>query len=131
MSASVHAVWEVTRVFLERLSAVADRVDGTVAVSLIADDGIPIESFSASPSLDLEAAAAELVAMARSIAQEQRELDAGELRQFTVVGSRSTMLLSRVSDSYWLLAVLAPEASVGQARFELRRAELQFEDDLE
>lgn len=117
--------------FLERLSAVADRVDGAVAVSLIADDGIPIESVSASPNLDLEAAAAELVAMARSISQEQRELDAGVLRQFTVVGSRSTMLLSRLADRFWLLAVLTPEASVGRARFELRRAELQFEDDLD
>jgi len=118
-------------VFLERLSAVADRIGDTIAVSLIADDGIPIESFSASPSLDVEAAAAELVAMARAVSQEQRELDAGDLRQFTVVGSRSTMLLSRLSDEYWLLAVLTPGASVGRARFELRRAELQFEDDLQ
>lgn len=117
--------------FLERLSAVADRLEGAIAVSLVADDGIPIESVSSSPGLDLEAAAAELVAMARAISQEQRELDAGELRQFSVVGSRSTLVLSRLADSYWLLAVLSPESSVGRARFELRRAELQFEDDLD
>lgn len=117
--------------FLERLSAVADRVEGAVAVSLVAADGIPIESVSSSPNLDLESAAAELVALARSIAQEQRELDAGELRQLTVVGSRSTLLLSRIAGRYWLLAVLAPESSVGRARFELRRAELEFEDDLD
>jgi predicted regulator of Ras-like GTPase activity (Roadblock/LC7/MglB family) len=118
-------------VFLERLNAVADRVGGAVAVSLVAADGIPIESVSSAPNVDVESAAAELVALARSIAQEQRELDAGELRQLTVVGTRSTMLLSRLAGRYWLLAVLAPEASVGRARFELRRAELQFEDDLD
>lgn len=116
--------------FLERLSAVADRSGGAMAVSLIADDGIPIESVSSAPGLDLEAAAAELVSMARAISQEQRELDAGELRQFTVVGARSTYVLSRLAEHYWLLAVLAPEASLGKARFELRRAELEFEDDL-
>jgi predicted regulator of Ras-like GTPase activity (Roadblock/LC7/MglB family) len=118
-------------VFLERLSAVADRVEGALAVSLVAADGIPIESVSSSPNLDLESAAGELVALARAIAQEQRELDAGELRQLTVEGSRSTLLLSRLAGCYWLLAVLAPEAAVGRARFELRRAELQFEGDLD
>jgi predicted regulator of Ras-like GTPase activity (Roadblock/LC7/MglB family) len=118
-------------VFLERLSAVADRAGGAIAVSLIADDGMPIESVSSSPTLDLEAAAAELVSLARAISQEQRELDAGELRQFTIVGARATYLLSRMARSFWLLAVLAPGASLGKARFELRRAELDFEDDLD
>ncbi|MCM2270819.1 MAG: hypothetical protein NDJ75_12010 [Thermoanaerobaculia bacterium] len=117
--------------FLERLSAVAERAGGAVAVSLVADDGIPIESVSSSPDLDLEAAAAELVSLARSISQEQRELDAGELLQFTVVGTRSTFLLSRLGGRYWLLAVLPAAASLGRARFELRRAELDFEDDLD
>lgn len=117
--------------FLERLSAVADRAGGAIAVSLIADDGIPIESVSSAPDLDLEAVAAELVSLARSISQEQRELDAGDLRQFTVVGARSTYLLSRLAERYWLLAVLAPGSSLGKARFELRRAELEFEDDLD
>jgi predicted regulator of Ras-like GTPase activity (Roadblock/LC7/MglB family) len=118
-------------VFLERLSAVADRTGGALAVSLVADDGIPIESVSSSPGLDLEAAAAELVSLARAISQEQRELDAGELRQFTLVGTHSTYLLSRLADRYWLLAVLSAGASLGRARFELRRAELDFEDDLD
>jgi predicted regulator of Ras-like GTPase activity (Roadblock/LC7/MglB family) len=118
-------------VFLERLSAVADRAGGAIAVSLVADDGIPIESVNTSPDLDLEAAAAELVSMARAISQEQRELDAGGLRQLSVVGDRSTFLLSRLAERYWLLAVLSPDASLGRARFELRRAELAFEDDLD
>lgn len=117
--------------FLERLSAVADRVPGSLAVSLIADDGMPVESVSASPGLDLEAAAAELVALARNIAHEQRELDVGPLRQFTVVGRDATYLLSRLGERHWLLVVLTEAASLGRARFELRRAELQFEEDLD
>jgi len=118
-------------VFLERLSSVADRVGGLVAVSLVADDGIPIESVSSRPGVDLEAAAAELVNLARSISKEQRELDVGELQQFTVAGSGLTFVLSRLAGRYWLLAALAPDASLGRARFELRRAELLFEDELD
>jgi len=118
-------------VFLERLNEVSGRIEGAVAVSLIAADGIPIESVSTSPDLDLEVVAAELVNLARSIAKEQRELSVGDLRQFTVVGDRLTFLLSRVAPSFWLLAALVPQASLGKARFELKRAELLFEDELD
>ena len=116
--------------FLERLNEVSARMDGAVAVSLVASDGIPVESVSARRDLDLESAAAELVAMARSIAREQRELSVGELQQFTVAGRELTFLLSRIGNGYWLLAALRPDASLGRARFELKRAALLFEDDL-
>jgi predicted regulator of Ras-like GTPase activity (Roadblock/LC7/MglB family) len=117
--------------FLERLSSVSDRIEGAVALSIVAADGMPVESVSASPELDLETIAAELVTLARSIAKEQRELSVGELRQFTVAGDRLTFVLSRVASHFWLLAALAPNASLGRARFELKRAELLFEDDLD
>jgi predicted regulator of Ras-like GTPase activity (Roadblock/LC7/MglB family) len=116
--------------FLERLNEVSARMTGAVAVSLVASDGIAVESVSARRDLDLESAAAELVAMARSIAREQRELSVGELQQFTVSGRELTFLLSRLGGGYWLLAALAPEASLGRARFEMKRASLLFEDDL-
>jgi predicted regulator of Ras-like GTPase activity (Roadblock/LC7/MglB family) len=118
-------------VFLERLNAVSARIGGAVAVSLVASDGIPVESVSERRDLDLESAAAELVAMARSVAREQRELSVGELQQFTISGRQLTFLLSRIGRGYWLLAALDPEASLGRARFELKRAALLFEDDLD
>ena len=117
--------------FLERLNALTGRIEGAVAVSLVAADGIPIESVSSAVDLDLESAAAELISVARSIAKEQRELSVGDLRQFTLAGDRLTFLLSRVANNFWLLAALRPDASLGRARFELRRAELLFENELD
>ncbi len=117
--------------FLERLNAVSSRIDGAVAVSLVANDGIPVESVSAARDLDLETVAAEMVSLARSIDKEQRELSVGELRQFTVAGDRIVYLLSRISAGYWILAALSPETSLGRARFELKRAALLFEDELD
>ena len=117
--------------FLERLNAVSQRIEGAVAVSLVAGDGMAVESVSSSPDLDLETIAAEIVSMARSIAKEQRELSVGDLHQFTVAGDAMVFLLSRIGKEYWLLAVLRPDASLGRARFELKRASLWFESDLE
>lgn len=117
--------------FLERLSEVSARIDGAIAVSLVASDGIPVESVSESRDLDLESASAELVALARSVAREQRELSVGDLEQFTVSGERISFVLGRIGHGYWLLIALRPEAPLGRARFELKRAALMFEEDLD
>lgn len=116
--------------FLEKLNELSGRIEGVLAISLVAADGIPVESVSAAADLDLESAAAELVSLARAIGREQRELSVGEIRQFTVAGDRMTFLLSRIGSEYWLLAALRPESSLGRARFELRRSALLFEDEL-
>ena len=117
--------------YLERLSAISGRIGGALAVSLVDHDGMPVESFSAAPDLDLESAAAEMVAKARNIQLQQKELSVGDVRQLTVAAELRTFLLSAVGRGFWLLAVLTPEAGLGRARFELKRATLLFENDLD
>lgn len=116
--------------FLEQLSGISSRIEGAIALSLVDRDGIPVESVSASPELDLEAVAAELVSQVRSISTQQQELSVGAVEQFTVVAERMTFIVSAVADSYYLLLALAPSGSIGRARFELRRAKLKLEDEL-
>ncbi|MEO6192670.1 MAG: roadblock/LC7 domain-containing protein [Thermoanaerobaculia bacterium] len=116
--------------FLERLSRISNRIDGAVALSLVAKDGIPVESFSSDPDLDLDVLAAELIAQARSISDNHRELDVGEVQQLSVMTDRLTLMVSSVAADYYLLLVLGPEGNYGKARFELRRARLLLEADL-
>jgi hypothetical protein len=49
---------------------------------------------------------------------------------FSVTTDELTLMLSSVSDDYYLLLVMGPEGSYGRARFELRRARLLLADDL-
>jgi predicted regulator of Ras-like GTPase activity (Roadblock/LC7/MglB family) len=116
--------------FLEQLSRISNRIDGAVALSLVAKDGIPVESVSSDPDLDLEVLAAELVAQARSISENHRELHVGEVQQLSVMTDRLTLMVSSVAADYYLLLVLGPEGNYGKARFELRRARLLLEADL-
>jgi predicted regulator of Ras-like GTPase activity (Roadblock/LC7/MglB family) len=116
--------------FLEKLSSISNRIDGALALSLVAKDGIPVESVSSDPDLDLEVLAAELVAQARSISDNHRELEVGEVHQLAVTTDRLTLMVSSVAKDYYLLLVLGPEGNYGRARFELRRARLLLEDDL-
>jgi len=116
--------------FLEHLSRISNRIDGALALSLVAKDGIAVESVSSDPALDLEVLAAEMVAQARAISENHRELEAGVVRHLAVSTDRLTLMVSSVAADYYLLLVLGPEGNQGRARFELRRARLLLESEL-
>jgi predicted regulator of Ras-like GTPase activity (Roadblock/LC7/MglB family) len=116
--------------FRELLNRISDRIDGAIALSLVAKDGMPVESFTTSPDLDLDVLAAEMISQARSISSNHRELEVGEVQQLSVSTDRLTLMVSSVASDYYLLLVLGPEGNYGKARFELRRARLLLESHL-
>jgi len=116
--------------FIERLNEISNRIDGAVALALVAEDGITVESYSADTDLDLDLLAAELITQVRAIAENHKELAAGDVRQVTVATRRMTVMVSSVSESYYLVLVLGEGSNRGRARFELRRARLLLEPDL-
>ena len=117
-------------IFSDRLAEICNRVDGAVAATLVDRDGITVDSHMSNGSIDLEALAAELLAQTQTIARDQRELEMGELRQLSVTTDKYTVLVGSLVDDYSLLLVLRSDGSFGRARYELRRALLQFESDL-
>lgn len=116
--------------FLDRLNRISNRIEGAIALSLVAKDGIAVESVSSDPGLDLEVLAAELVAQVRAISENHRELEAGDVQHLAVATERMTLMVSSIATDYYLLLVLGPEGNHGRARFELRRARLLLERDL-
>ena len=117
--------------FLDRLSKVANRIEGTAALALVGADGIPVESVCSDESLDVEMLSAELVSQVKTISDNHRELSVGPVRHLTIATEKQTLMVSAVTNSYYLLLILAQQANLGRARFELRRARLLFEDELD
>lgn len=116
--------------FHELLNRISGRIDGAVALSLVAKDGMPVESYTTNPDLDLDVLAAEMIAQVRSISSNHRELEVGDVQQLSVSTDRLTLMVSSVASDYYLLLVLGPEGNYGKARFELRRARLLLESHL-
>ena len=116
--------------FIERLQDVSSRIEGAQALCLVAHDGMQVESVSSRPDLDLEALAAELMNQVRTISQNHQELAVGGVRHLSVLTDRLTLMVSALSEEYYLLLVQSAGSNAGRARFELRRAKLLFEDDL-
>ena len=120
-------------VFQDTLRRIAERVEGTQAVSLIGVDGIAIDSYRAGNAPALESVAAELGAFVKSSIRpktEKTESEAGSVQQLAMVTEGSTAILSRVTEEYYLLLLLSREGNVGRGRFELRKAGLALEKEL-
>lgn len=117
--------------FVDRLQQISSRIEGALALSIVARDGMLVESASSSPDdLDLEVIAAELMTQVRAISQNHQELSVGVVRHLSVVTDKMVMMVTTISREYSLLLVLEEGANTGKARFELRRSALVFEGEL-
>jgi predicted regulator of Ras-like GTPase activity (Roadblock/LC7/MglB family) len=117
-------------IFQDTLRRIAERVEGTRAVSLIGTDGIPIDSYGAAAPGDLESMSAELGAFVRSSLRSRGSAEGPTIEQVALVTDAEVAILSRVTAEYYLLLLLSREGNFGRGRFELRKAGLLLEKEL-
>lgn len=116
-------------VFRDVLSGLLERVEGSIAASLIGLDGIAIETISAN-QVPIDALGAEFGGFVKSIRHANTELDTGDVLQFALVTERYITFLSEVTTEYYILLVLQPDGNYGRARFELSKAKHLLRDEL-
>ena len=115
--------------FRHVLQGIRDRVEGTLAISLIGLDGIAVDSIDGN-GIPLDVLGAEFGGFIRSIRLSNTELNTGDVLQFSVVTEKMTVFLSAITPEYYLLLVLGPDGNYGRARFELARARQVLRDEL-
>ena len=117
-------------VFQDALRRIAERVEGTRAVSLVGLDGIAIDSYVSAEGLPMESLAAEAGGVIKAAAAAQALTDHGPVQQLTVASERAATILCRVTGEYYLLLLLARDGNFGRGRFELRKAAAALEKEL-
>jgi predicted regulator of Ras-like GTPase activity (Roadblock/LC7/MglB family) len=117
-------------VFQDTLRRIAERVEGTRAVSLVGVDGIPIDSYGEAQGRSIESFAAELGAFVKAAQGSHTSLDSSSIQQLALFTDTSIALLSRVTEEYYLLLILSREGSFGRGRFELAKAAIALEKEL-
>jgi predicted regulator of Ras-like GTPase activity (Roadblock/LC7/MglB family) len=117
-------------VFQDSLRRIAERVEGTRAVSLLGLDGIPIDSYVSAEGLPMDTLAAEAGGLIKAANASRALADHGAVTEITVASGRSASILCRVTAEYYLLLLLARDGNFGRGRFELRKAALVLEKEL-
>ena len=115
--------------FRDVLQGIRDRVDGTLAVSLIGLDGISVESINGN-NVPLDGMGAEFGSFIKSLRGAKNELNTGAVQQLSLVTEKYIAFVSAVAPDYYLLLVLKPEGNFGRARFELTRAKQLLREEL-
>lgn len=116
-------------IFHDILGSLRDRIEGAVAVSLIALDGIAIETINPD-SIPLDVMGAEFGGFVKSVRSSNTDLDTGDVLQFALVTEKYTTFLSAVTPEYYVLLVMRPGGNYGRARFELAKAKHLLRDEL-
>ncbi len=107
------------------MTALADLVNGlagrpgVAAVVVASPDGLPIRT--AGSQLDIEAAAALVVTVARSAARLGDAATIGTVSRFVLECARGMALAGLIRDGNWLLVLAQPEADIGQLLYDLRQ----------
>ncbi|HEY3203447.1 MAG TPA: roadblock/LC7 domain-containing protein [Thermoanaerobaculia bacterium] len=117
-------------VFQDTLRLIAERVEGTRAVSLVGVDGIAIDSYVSAEGLPMESLAAEAGALVKAARAAGALTDHGALQQVTVASDGAVTVVSRVTEEYYLLLSLARDGNFGRGRFELKKAAAALEKEL-
>lgn len=117
-------------VFQDTLRRIAERVEGTRAVSLVGTDGIAIDSYVSAEGLPMEAMAAESGSLVKAARAARALAEHGPIQQLTVASDRAATILCRVTEEYYLVLLLARDGNFGRGRFELRKAAAALEKEL-
>lgn len=117
--------------FAETLSRTVDRVEGGLAAIILGIDGIPIERHVAAldPGLDIDSIATEFTTLLRRSMRTASDTGLGELSEMVLATDRMTFLLRPITPEYFLLLAVSRGGNVGRARFELRKAQLELEEE--
>ena len=106
--------------FDEAVQDLLTRCPGSRAAAIVAPDGIPVV---AEPSIsEMELLGAELANIVREMEQSGQELHHGRLQQFVVEAENAQVLLTTMSEGYFLLMLLDSDAIIGRAKFVCRVA---------
>ncbi len=108
--------------FREHLQDVCEHVEGAVACSLMAVDGIEVETHLAvdDAAMDLRTLLVEYSGLFRSAADAAASNQAGGLDELSVSTDRLTAVARAVTNEYFIVVALRPGGNHGKARYLLR-----------
>lgn len=96
-------------------------------------DGIAVQKVwqPAVTEFDFDISVAEYTSLIRSTKRTNSELGLGKLQEVALTSESGICLLRFVNDDYFIAMVLSPEGNFGRGRYELRRAALLLEKELD
>lgn len=115
--------------FAGLLQQIIERVEGAQSAAIMGLDGMLVERTGREHYDELDVIAAEYASLLRTTIRTAGDTELGDLWEMIVAAERATLMIRVLSPEYFLLLLLAPDANLGRARFEMRKAQLILEHE--
>ncbi|MBK6689764.1 MAG: hypothetical protein IPG45_35185 [Deltaproteobacteria bacterium] len=105
------------------LSEICEAVPGAFAASIIAADGVPVdtvEAQSADGELDISSLLIEYSALLGQVRSSAQMFAAGDLEELSISSANLTTIIRPLSLEFFVALALAPGANFGKGRYLLR-----------
>jgi len=117
--------------FREHLQDVVARVDGALACTLMAVDGIEVETHtSEAGGVDVRNLLVEYSSLFRLAREAAETHQAGDLKELSILTGGVLTVARLVTPEYFLAVALKPEGNFGKARYMLRVTAPKLEAEL-
>ncbi len=116
--------------FKEGLGRIAEKIDDVLGVAIVDQDGILVEEHQTDPSIDLAALVAEYSAFLKAADKASLSVDLGPSQEITVSMEKTSVIIKKINEAYFLFLVARSEKNMGKGRFFMKREAAAFVEDL-
>ena len=116
--------------FLEILREMVDGVEGGVAATVMGMDGLAVQQYISVGEYDVETVGVEYGKVIDEIKSASTLLNLGEIEEIMVTTKGKDVLLRMLAPEYYIAFVVNHDATLGKARYLLRRASIKARKEL-
>ncbi len=116
--------------FEESLRRITNNMEDSLGVALVGMDGIVVEEHKRDLLLDLDSLSAEYCSLIKNLGKTADSQSMGIMQELSVVADKSTIILKRINEEYFLLLVVGSDGNFGKGRFLMRREMYYLEKEL-
>lgn len=116
--------------FKKILNRMLEQIPGALG-AIIADwEGEAVDQVARMDDYDIKVLGAHKGIILSQLREALDRVDAGELEEILIRSDNSNTLVAPVTEDYFLVLTLSPEAMLGRASFELRRCAAQLREEI-
>lgn len=109
--------------FLEILKELIDNVNGGIAGTIMAKDGIAIQNYvKGNAAYDIDTLGVEYARILGETKKASSALSLGEVEEMTVSAAGFTIVMRLINQDYFMAIILGSTGNMGKARYLLKKA---------
>lgn len=119
-------------IFREVLQKALENTEGCLGILIMGTDGIPVQKVlpPEGTEFDFDIAVAEYTSLIKNAKRTNSDMGPGKLQEVALTSENGIFILRFVNDDYFIAMITSPDGNFGRGRYELRRAALLLEKEL-